>query len=202
MRLVSVLSTVLMAGSALAQQYPAVPPLPPPPQYAPGPDLPRMLTALTDQPATHSGFVFDKTALGFAQGVLAAQGGMDSTRAAAALTGIQVDRYSYQQPAFYTPEAMAALIDRYHALGWKHLVNANQTPANTAQPKSMATDLWLHFSGADIDGVTVLMRGARDMNVIRISGDLRPLDLLHLSGHFGIPRVDPSAVMVPAPNGF
>ena len=207
MRLVSFLTPLVFAGSALlsveAQQYPAVPPPPPPPvQYAPAPDLPRMLNALTDQPATHSGFVFDKTSLSVAQGILAAQGGMDPARAAAALTGIQVDRYNYQQPAFYTPEAMAALIEGYHALGWKHLVNANQTPANTAQPKSMATDLWLHFSGADIDGVTVLMRGARDMNVIRISGDLRPLDLLHLSGHFGIPKVDPSAVMVPAPNGF
>ncbi len=202
MRVATLLCTVMLSGGALAQNYPAVPPPPPPPRYAPGPDLPRMLTALTDQPATHSGFVFDKTALSLAQGVFAAEAGMDSQRAAAALTGIQVDRYSYQQPAFYTPEAMSALIDGYHAMGWKHLVNANQTPANTAQPKQMATDLWLHFSGADIDGVTVLMRGASVMNVIRISGDLRPLDLLHLGGHFGIPKVDPNAVMVPAPGGF
>ncbi len=207
MRAISFLAPLVLAGSvplaASAQQYPVVPQPPPPPaQYAPAPDLPRMLGALTDQPATHSGFVFDKNALSVAQGVLAAQSGMDPARAAAALTGIQVDRYSYHQQAFYTPEAMSALIDGYHALGWKHLVNANQTPANTAQPTKMATDLWLHFSGADIDGVTVLMRGAHDMNVIRISGDLRPLDLLHLSGHFGIPKVDPGAIMVPAPNGY
>jgi hypothetical protein len=39
------------------------------------------------------------------------------------------------------------------------------------------------------------------MNLIQVAGDLRPLDLLHLSGHFGIPKVDPSAVMVPAPDG-
>ena len=202
MRVAALVCSLALSAGALAQGRPVVPPPPPPPQYAPGPDLPRMLTALTDQPATHSGFVFDKTALTLAQSVLATQSGMDSQRAAAALTGIQVDRYSYQQPAFYTPEAMSALIDGYHAMGWKHLVNANQTPANTAQPKQMATDLWLHFSGADIDGVTVLMRGAKDMNVIRISGDLRPLDLLHLGGHFGIPKVDPNAVMVPAPNGY
>ena len=36
------------------------------------------------------------------------------------------------------------------------------------------------------------------MNVIAVNCDLRPLDLLHLSGHFGIPKVDESAVMVPA----
>ena len=202
MRVLTLIGSLVLSGGAMAQNYPSVPPPPPPARYAPGPDLPRMLTALTDQPATHSGFVFDRTALTIAQSVLASQDGMTQERAAAALTGIQVDRYSYQQPAFYTPEAMSALIDGYHAMGWKHLVNANQTPANTAQPKQMATDLWLHFSGADIDGVTVLMRGAKDMNVIRISGDLRPLDLLHLGGHFGIPKVDPNAVMVPAPNGY
>ena len=49
----------------------------------------------------------------------------------------------------------------------------------------------------DIDAVTVLMRGPHTMNVVQITGDLRPLDLLHLSGHFGIPKVDPGAVMVP-----
>ena len=39
------------------------------------------------------------------------------------------------------------------------------------------------------------------MSVIEVSGQLRPLDLVHLSGHFGIPRVDPDAVMVPAAPG-
>jgi hypothetical protein len=39
------------------------------------------------------------------------------------------------------------------------------------------------------------------MNVIEVSGELRPLDLVHLSGHFGIPKVDPEAVMVPAAPG-
>ena len=47
----------------------------------------------------------------------------------------------------------------------------------------------------------MLIRSPRDMNVIQVSGDLRPLDLIHLSGHFGIPKVDPDAVMVPAPDG-
>jgi len=94
---------------------------------------------------------------------------------------------------------MGSIIATYHAAGWKHLVNAN--PASGAQPLHPITDLWLHFNGAEIDDVTVLVRAPRDMNLIRISCALRPLDLLHLSGHFGIPRVDPDAVMVPAPDG-
>jgi hypothetical protein len=158
------------------------------------------LATLADQPATHIAFTFDRSMLQIAQNLLAS-GGLDANHAAAALTGISVDNYRYPRPAFYTPETMDSIISSFHNAGWKHLVNANQTAANTAQPHSTVTDLWLHFVGPDIDGVTVLTRAPRDMSVIHITCELRPLDLIHLSGHFGIPKVDPNAVMVPAPNG-
>jgi hypothetical protein len=70
-----------------------------------------------------------------------------------------------------------------------------------AQPRTAITDVWLHFTGPDIDQVTVLVRSTREMSLVQVAGDLRPLDLIHLSGHFGIPKVDPNAVMVPAPDG-
>jgi hypothetical protein len=163
------------------------------------PPAPPSFSDLADQPATHTGIVFDRSMLQLAQGVLLS-GGLSPDRATAALKSISFDTYRYPRPAFYTPEAMASLIASYRAAGWKHLVNGNQSPANNAQPKSTVTDLWLHFSGGDIDDLVVLIRQPRDMNVIQVAGDLRPLDLIHLSGHFGIPKVDPSAVMVPAPD--
>ena len=181
------LATLLAVSPAFAQNYAA--PGPPPDPFA----------TLADQPATHSGITFDKNMMGIAQSVLQSSG-LDEKRAAAAVTGISYDMYHYARPAFYTPEAMNALLAGYKAAGWKHLVNANQTAANTAQPEKPVTDLWLHFSGVDIDAVTVLTRAPKTMNVVRITGDLRPLDLLHLSGHLGIPKVDPSAVMVPDRN--
>jgi hypothetical protein len=164
------------------------------------PGISERLGSLADQPATHTGVVFDRSMLQVAQDMLQ-QGGLDADRAAAALNSISFDTYRYKQPAFYTPETMASIIDGFHRAGWKHLVNGNQTPENMAQPRTSVTDVWLHFSGADIDHVVVLVRASKDMNLIQVAGDLRPLDLLHLSGHFGIPKVDPNAVMVPAPNG-
>lgn len=181
----SLLAFTLLALTAAAQQ-PA--------------GINQTLNSLANQPATHTGFVFDHAMMEAAQGVLQS-GGLDSDRAAAAIHSISVDSYRYPRPAFYIPEGMESIIRTYHAAGWKHLVNVNQTPGNTSQPTGTVTDLWLHFSGADIDGVTVLARGPRDMNVVHIACDLRPLDLIHLSGHFGIPKVDPNAVMVPAPDG-
>ena len=61
--------------------------------------------------------------------LLLESGGMSPERAAAALTGISVDNYHYAEPAFYTPEAMSALVAslyrtdggrtrRDHAFGW------------------------------------------------------------------------------------
>jgi hypothetical protein len=163
-------------------------------------DLQSALMNLADQPAAHTSFSFDRSELQIAQNLLESNG-MDANRAPAALTGISVDNYRYPRPAFYLPETMASIIANYHAAGWKHLVDGNQNPANTAQPHSTVTDLWLHFAGPDITGITVLTRSPRDMSVIQIACELRPLDLVHLSGHFGIPKVDPNAVMVPAPSG-
>jgi hypothetical protein len=171
-----------------------------PPSMPMPPGVAESLGELADQPATHTGFAFDRSELQLARGVLES-GGLDADRAAAALTGLSFDTYRYKGPVFYTPETMAAIVEAYHRAGWKHMVNGNQTPANSAQPRTAITDLWLHFSGADIDHVTILVRAARDMSLIQVSGDLRPLDLVHLGGHFGIPKVDPNAIMVPAPDG-
>jgi hypothetical protein len=164
------------------------------------PGISARLNDLADQPATHTGVVFDRSMMQMAQSVLQ-QGGLDPDRAAAALTSISFDTYHYKEPAFYTPETMESIVRDFHRAGWKHLVNGNQTPANSAQPRTAITDIWLHVSGMDIDQVTVLVRSTRQMNLVQVSGELRPLDLVHLSGHFGIPKVDPNAVMVPAPDG-
>ncbi len=187
---ITLLALTLTSAAALNAQAPA--PIPANVQGA--------LMNLADQPATHTSFSFDRSMLQVAQNLFESNG-VDANHAPAALTGVSIDNYRYPKPAFYTPETMASIIDAYHAAGWKHLVDANKTPANSAQPRANVTDLWLHFTGPDINGITVLTRSPRDMSVIQIACELRPLDLVHLSGHFGIPKVDPNAVMVPAPNG-
>ena len=157
------------------------------------------LNTLADQPATHMSFTLDRSMLQAARGVLESSG-VPPERAAAALSSISFDNYRYGQPVVYSREAMAPILAAYRTAGWKHLVDAHEPRADSTTRRGTATDLWLHFTGMDIDGVTVLTRGAHDMNLIQVACDLRPLDLVHLSGHFGIPKVDPNAVMVPDPN--
>jgi hypothetical protein len=154
------------------------------------------LRALASEPATHTSITFDRDMLQQANGFLG-----DGSGPVAGLNSITVENYRYREPAFYLPEQMHALIVAYRTAGWKHLVDQNVAPGESAAPHKPLTDLWLHFNGAEIDDVAVLIRAPKQMSVIEVSGTLKPLDLVHLSGHFGIPKVDPGAVMVPAPQG-
>ena len=174
-----------------ADTYPAPPP---PAPVAPSPSQPpgaaEALSQLTSQPFTHTAFTFDRDML---QSVLGAQ--------SAGLNSVTVQSYRFTNPAFYVPEELSALSAAYGQAGWKHLVQAHVPPREQALPVKPITDLWLHYRGAEIDDVAVLIRAPKQMNVIQVSGVLRPLDLAHLGGHFGLPKVDPDAVMVPAQPG-
>jgi hypothetical protein len=154
------------------------------------------LRNLTSERANHTSFTFDHDMLQSAVGFL-----NDGEGRPIQLNSITVENYRYHEPAFYIPENMHALVASFDAAGWKHLVDQHAGPRAATTPQKPLTDLWLHFTGADIDNVMVLVRGGRQMSVIEVSGQLRPLDLVHLSGHFGIPKVDPDAVMVPAAPG-
>ena len=153
------------------------------------------LQNLATEHASHTAFTFDRDMLQTANGLL--NGGARPGE----LSSVTFENYRYREPAFYIPETMHALVSAYGAAGWKHLVDGNSSPRDSASPRKPLTDLWMHFSGSNIDALTVLLRAPRQMPVVEVAGELKPLDLVHLGGHFGIPKVDPNAVMVPAPAG-
>ena len=154
------------------------------------------LKNMTSEHVTRTAFTFDHDMLQSAVGFM-----NDDSGPPIQLNSITIENYKYSAPAFYLPESMHALVGAYGAAGWKHLVDQQASARDSASPVKPLTDLWLHFVGSNIEGVTVVVRGVKQMSVIEVSGEFRPLDLVHLSGHFGIPKVDPDAVMVPAPQG-
>ena len=179
---------VVSVSGGLAQQ-PSGHPIQQPPGVS------QDLQDLTSEHSTHTAFTFDRDMLQSFNGVINGGSG------AGELSSVTVESYRYNEPAFYVPETMHALIAAYSAAGWQHLVDQHATPRDSASPVKPLTDLWLHFHGTEINGLTVLIRAPREMTVIEVAGLLKPLDLLHLSGHFGIPNIDPNAVMVPAAPG-
>ncbi len=148
-------------------------------------------TSIVHAPATETTFTFDRSMLAATDGFFSSQD-PEARRVAAGLNSVTVHNYHYRDGADYDPGAFAALDSNFKLSGYQHLVNAN------AHGGPSTTDLWLRFQGPNVNSVVVLTRGDRNMSAIVVDCTLRPLDLLHLGGHFGIPQVSPGAIMVPA----
>ncbi len=118
----------------------------------------------------------------------------DLRRVVAGVDGISVHSYRFPKPGMYDSEALNSVRQQFHAAGWKHMVSTHDKNGGSG-----ATDLWVHFENKTIRNVAVLLAGEKQLNLIAVSGSISPLDLFHLSGHFGIPKIEGGAV-VPAPD--
>jgi hypothetical protein len=142
--------------------------------------------------AFHTDFTFDRTMLQTASGLIDG-GDADTQKAIAKLDGVTVHLYRYAQPGMYDPRQLDLIRQQYHAAGWKHLVSTQSHPTPTAPgPYAVGseghTDLFIKFQGTDVTGMVVMQASPRNLNVVALTGDLSPIDLLHLRGHFGIPK--------------
>ncbi len=52
------------------------------------------------------------------------------------------------------------------------------------------TDVWIVMDGMNVRGAVVLAETPKSLTLVTVAGNLSPVDLLHLRGHFGIPRFD------------
>jgi hypothetical protein len=46
------------------------------------------------------------------------------------------------------------------------------------------------MDGANVRGAVVLVKTPKSLTLAAVAGNLSPVDLLHLRGHFGIPRFE------------
>jgi hypothetical protein len=178
---------MLAASLQLFAQQPAAPGSQAPPGSPESPGwVPPSVESLAQHAAFHTSFTFDRTMLRFASNFFD-NSDEDTRRAVNKLEAISVHSFHYAAPGMYDPGVLERVRADYEATGWKHMVTAHPKgdPFSTGQ-----TDLWISFAHTDVTGMVVLLAGSRDVDVIAITGDLSPLDLLHLRGHFGIPKFD------------
>jgi hypothetical protein len=157
--------------------------------------VPRGIEEIGRGAAIHNDFTLDRSMLQVADGIFD-NGDPNEAHAAAKLNGISVHTYRFAAPGMYDPRALLRVHRQYQAEGWKHVVSSQ---TNGLYNNTGRTDLWVNLRGADVTGVTVLLAGAQNLELIAISCDLSTLDLLHLRGHFGIPRFPSDAL--PGPGG-
>jgi hypothetical protein len=164
---------------------------------APPPDpLSPVIRSLGQNAASRTDFTLDHSMLVFASKWID-RDDLDVQRVIAGLNAISVHAYQFRQPGMFDPAALETVRRQYHAAGWKHMVSEHKR-RDVDGGKLGVSDLWLQFQGANITNVAVLLEGPRQLDFLGVSGTLRPLDLMHLSGHFGIPNFD-NDHMVPAP---
>lgn len=118
----------------------------------------------------------------------------DLRRVIAGVNGVSVHSYRFPKAGMYDSEILSSVRHEYHAAGWKHMVSTHDKDGGPG-----ATDIWIHFQDKVVRNIAVLVAGEKQLNFIAVSGSISPLDLFHLAGHFGIPKIEGGAV-VPAPN--
>ncbi len=116
----------------------------------------------------------------------------DLRKVIAGVNGVSVRSFRFPDGVAGDPLAMASISEEFRAAGWQHLVSKHKNAAGDT------TDLWLRIDQTSIRDLAVLLMRAREVDFVSASGSVTPLDLLHLSGHFGIPKMD-GGIAVPLP---
>lgn len=178
----------MIGASALGQQ-PGPYEAPPPPVPATGPVVvdwtPPALAALSAQAAVKNSFTLDRSMLNAAANVLPDTD--EPTRQAInRLDGLSVHVLRFGQ-GVPDEAAVNSIREAYHLRGWKHVVT---TQERGGPVHNGTTDVWMVMDGVNVRGAVVLAETPKSLTLVTVAGNLSPIDILHLRGHFGIPRFD------------
>jgi len=143
---------------------------------------PSSLVALGEQAEVKNSFVLDRTALG-AMAALMPDSDTQVRPTIRKLDGIGVHLYRFGGYGQINLAQVEQVKQAYRARGWKHLVSGD----GHGDPNHKTTDLWLVVDGVEVRGGAMLVVTPRTVSLVTFTGDLNPIDLLHLRGHFGIP---------------
>lgn len=145
--------------------------------------VPRGIEALGQSASSKTNFTFDHSMLVFASKL--DPDNDDLRRVIAGVNGISVQRYHFPGPGQYDPGTLSSVTDEYRAAGWKRVMSNHDKGGGPG-----ATDLWVRLENNVISNVAVLLARPNEVSFIAVSGSISPLDLSHLGGHFGIPKIE------------
>ncbi|MFP5235825.1 MAG: hypothetical protein ACLGSD_07970 [Acidobacteriota bacterium] len=150
---------------------------------------PPALSLLSSQAAVKNSFTLDRSMLAAAASTLP-QSDADEKQAIGHLDGLSVHMLRFAN-GIPDEGAVNSIRDAYHLRGWKHVVTTTDRGGPVHDGK---TDVWVVMDGVNVRGAVVLMETPKSLTLATVAGDLSPIDLLHLRGHFGIPQFDSSSI--------
>jgi hypothetical protein len=147
---------------------------------------PPALGYLAEQAAVKNSFTLDRNMLHAAAGALA-QNDAPTKQAIGHLDGLSVHMLKFGDTGVPDESAVNSIRDAYHLRGWKHIVT---TTSHGGPMHNGNTDVWVVMDGVNMRGAVILAETPKSVTLVTVAGDLSPLDLLHLRGHFGIPKFE------------
>lgn len=151
--------------------------------------IPQGIEALRQSASSKTEFTLDHSMLVFASKL--DPDNEDLRRVIAGVSGVSVHSYHFPGSWMYDPQALNFVKEEYHAAGWKQVVNNHEKDGGPG-----VTDLWIRLENNAISNVAILVARSNEVDFIVVSGSISPLDLSHLGGHFGIPKIE-GGVVVP-----
>ena len=151
--------------------------------------IPQGIEALRQGASSKTEFTLDHSMLVFASKLDPEN--EDLRRVIAGVSGVSVHRYHFPETWTYDPRALNSVKEEYHAAGWKQLMNNHEKDGGPG-----VSDLWIRWENNAVSNVAILLAREHEVNFILVSGSISPLDLSHLGGHFGIPKIE-GGVVVP-----
>jgi Domain of unknown function (DUF4252) len=151
--------------------------------------IPQGIETLRQSASSKTEFTLDHSMLVFASKL--DPDNEDLRRVIAGVNGVSVHSYHFSGRWMYDPAVLSSVKEEYHAAGWKQLMNNHEKDGGPG-----VSDLWIRLENNAISDIAILVARASEVNFIVVSGSISPLDLSHLSGHFGIPKIE-GGVVVP-----
>ncbi len=101
------------------------------------------------------------------------------------LNAIYVRNYQFSQPGQYSADDLNAIRRQFIGPDWNPMVRVHSSKGGEGD-----TDVYLQLVNGVIQGMFVLDAKAKELNMVYISGPIRPEDLTALNGNFGIPNIN------------
>jgi hypothetical protein len=151
--------------------------------------MPQSIEALRQGASSKTEFTLDRTMLVFASKL--DPDNEDLRRVIAGVNGVSVHNFHFHGRWMYDAQALSSVKEEYQAAGWTQLVNNREKDAGAG-----VSDLWIRYENNAVSNIAILLARANEVNFIVVSGSISPIDLSHLGGHFGIPKIE-GGVVVP-----
>jgi hypothetical protein len=181
----AVLTGLLVVTLSQAQPQPALQS----PSQDPGWNPPGM-ERLRQSASSKTEFTIDHTML-----VLASKldpGNGDLRRVIAGINGVSVHSFRYSGRTACDSGALQSMKDDYRSAGWTQVMKDENVGTHST------TNLWMRMENNAISKLAVLVVKPAEVDLVAVSGSISPIDLSHLGGHLGIPKIEGGVVI---PNG-